>query len=125
MRLAIVTDAWAPQINGAVTTLKRTCVLEARGHAVTVVSPDQYPTIRCPTYPEIRLALMARAARRATLDRSRWRRRGRASPCLTAPVLSCGAMRRETAPRWCTFSAAQPANARKLAPRRVGTQLAK
>ena len=58
MKLALVTDAWLPQVNGVVTTLQRTRgVLEARGHTVTVVSPDAYRTLPCPSYPEIRLAL--------------------------------------------------------------------
>ena len=58
MKLALVTDAWLPQVNGVVTTLQRTRgVLEARGHTVTVVSPDDYRTLPCPSYPEIRLAL--------------------------------------------------------------------
>jgi len=58
MKLALVTDAWLPQVNGVVTTLQRTRgVLEARGHTVAVVSPDHYRTLPCPSYPEIRLAL--------------------------------------------------------------------
>src|SRR5687768_18222861 len=58
MRLAIVTDAWRPQVNGVVTTLQRTmAALEAMGHAVQVFSPAGHRTIPCPTYPEIRLAL--------------------------------------------------------------------
>lgn len=58
MRLALVTDAWAPQINGVVRTLQRTKLeLERIGHRVDVISPDQFRTIPCPTYPEIRLAL--------------------------------------------------------------------
>jgi glycosyltransferase involved in cell wall biosynthesis len=70
MRLAIVTDAWLPQVNGVVTTLQRTrSVLEARGHAVTVLSPDQYRTIPCPTYPEIRLALWPGRRIATALDR--------------------------------------------------------
>mgnify|MGYP001210616789 CR=1 FL=1 len=57
MKLALVTDAWLPQVNGVVTTLQRTrAVLEARGHAVTVVAPEGFRTLPCPTYPEIRLA---------------------------------------------------------------------
>ncbi len=59
-RIAVVTDAWLPQMNGVVRTLVKTCeILEARGHAVMVVSPDRYPSMPCPTYPEIRLALPA------------------------------------------------------------------
>jgi glycosyltransferase involved in cell wall biosynthesis len=62
MRIVIVTDAWDPQVNGVVRTLKATRDhLEAMGHSVCVISPELYPSIPCPTYPEIRLA-MARAA---------------------------------------------------------------
>ncbi len=62
MRILIVTDAWAPQVNGVVRTLMATRDrLEAMGHQVAVISPDLYPSIPCPTYPEIRLA-MARAS---------------------------------------------------------------
>ncbi|HUF74244.1 MAG TPA: glycosyltransferase family 1 protein [Gammaproteobacteria bacterium] len=58
MRIAIVTDAWRPQVNGVVTTLTRTTEgLEAKGHEVVVASPTGYRTIPCPSYPEIRLAL--------------------------------------------------------------------
>ncbi len=62
MRIAIVTDAWAPQINGVVRTLQATRrELEARGHAVEVIGPDRFPNMPCPTYPEIRLALAGTA----------------------------------------------------------------
>lgn len=58
MRIAIVTDAWLPQMNGVVRTLTTTCdLLRARGHEVLVISPDQFASLPCPTYPEIRLAL--------------------------------------------------------------------
>jgi glycosyltransferase involved in cell wall biosynthesis len=69
MNVAIVTDAWEPQINGVVTTLSRTRdSLERSGHDVTVVSPDAFRTIPCPTYPEIRLALFPGRKLGATLD---------------------------------------------------------
>ena len=69
MKLAIVTDAWEPQVNGVVTTLRRTrAALEALGHEVAVLSPDQHKTIPCPTYPEIRLALWPRRQLAASLD---------------------------------------------------------
>ena len=58
MRIAIVTDAWEPQVNGVVRTLASvTAELRARGHIVTLVTPQQFRTIACPGYPEIRLAL--------------------------------------------------------------------
>ena len=58
--IAIVTDAWFPQVNGVVRTLSRTKEeLEKRGHRVEVISPEGYRSVPCPTYPEIRLALFA------------------------------------------------------------------
>jgi len=57
MRIAIVTDAWAPQVNGVVRTLQSVrAELVAMGHQVLVVSPEQFVSMPCPTYPEIRLA---------------------------------------------------------------------
>ena len=58
MRIALVTDAWAPQVNGVVRTLGAvTSELARRGHDIEVVSPGEYRSLPCPTYPEIRLAL--------------------------------------------------------------------
>ncbi len=63
MRIAIITDAWEPQVNGVVRTLKATRrELEHMGHEVMVVSPDLYPNLPCPTYPEIRLAVATSAS---------------------------------------------------------------
>jgi len=57
MRVALVTDAWFPQVNGVVRTLSTVkSKLEAGGHAFAVISPDLFPTLPCPSYPEIRLA---------------------------------------------------------------------
>jgi len=57
VRVALVTDAWFPQVNGVVRTLSTVkAILEARGHPFEVISPDLFPTLPCPTYPEIRLA---------------------------------------------------------------------
>lgn len=58
MKIAIVTDAWEPQVNGVVTTLKITQdKLTELGNTVQVFQPNGYKSIPCPTYPEIRLAL--------------------------------------------------------------------
>ena len=58
MRIAIVSDAWRPQINGVVTTLGKTAeAAERLGHTVAVISAEGSPSIACPSYPEIRLAL--------------------------------------------------------------------
>ncbi|MGB3221812.1 MAG: glycosyltransferase family 1 protein [Desulforhopalus sp.] len=57
-KIAIVTDAWHPQINGVVTTLTRTVKdLIDFGYQVKTITPQAYPTVRCPTYPEISIAL--------------------------------------------------------------------
>ncbi len=58
LKIALVSDAWAPQINGVVRTLMTTVEqLRAGGHAVETITPDQFRSVPCPSYPEIRLAL--------------------------------------------------------------------
>lgn len=57
MKILLVSDAWFPQVNGVVRTLNTVIgELKAMGHAVETITPDQFTTIPCPTYPEIRLA---------------------------------------------------------------------
>jgi glycosyltransferase involved in cell wall biosynthesis len=59
MRILLVTDAWHPQVNGVVRTLSTLKgQLEAAGHEVIYITPDQFNTVPCPTYSEIRLALL-------------------------------------------------------------------
>jgi glycosyltransferase involved in cell wall biosynthesis len=55
----IVTDAWYPQVNGVVRTLD-TIGHELRklGHEIHFITPDLFASIPCPTYPEIRLAVL-------------------------------------------------------------------
>ncbi len=58
MKIMIVTDAWEPQVNGVVRTLKNTCKeLQALGHQVEFLTPLSFRTVPCPTYPDIRLSL--------------------------------------------------------------------
>lgn len=58
MKILIVSDAWAPQTNGVVTTLSQTVAhLTQFGHTLRMVTPDQFRTLPCPTYPEIRVAI--------------------------------------------------------------------
>lgn len=58
MRILLVSDAWAPQVNGVVRTLEKTReTLISFGHDVAVLSPEGYRTLPCPSYPEIRLTL--------------------------------------------------------------------
>ena len=50
LRILIVTDAWEPQVNGVVRTLKMTRrELERLGHQVEVISPLGFRSIPCPT----------------------------------------------------------------------------
>lgn len=58
MRIALVTDAWKPQINGVVTTLERvTTLLQQQGHELLIIHPGLFSTFPLPKYPEIRLAI--------------------------------------------------------------------
>jgi glycosyltransferase involved in cell wall biosynthesis len=58
MKILIVTDAWEPQVNGVVRTLKSTRVeLERLGHQVRMITPLSFRTLPCPTYPDIRLSI--------------------------------------------------------------------
>jgi glycosyltransferase involved in cell wall biosynthesis len=61
MKIALVTDAWEPQVNGVVRTLKNTArELKAMGHLVEFITPLEFRTVPCPTYPDIRLSLFPR-----------------------------------------------------------------
>jgi len=68
VKLLLFTDAWFPQINGVVRTLNMvTEALRDAGDDVEVVSPSDFKTIPCPTYPEIRLALNSSSIVKARL----------------------------------------------------------
>jgi glycosyltransferase involved in cell wall biosynthesis len=72
LSITIVSDAWAPQVNGVVRTLGRTVAeLQELGHAVNVISPNNFRTVPCPSYPEIRLAVAPRWGIARLLDRQR------------------------------------------------------
>ena len=61
MKVMIVTDAWKPQVNGVVRTLQTTArELQAMGHTVDFLTPLEFSTLPCPTYPDIRLSLFPR-----------------------------------------------------------------
>ncbi|OUR73529.1 alpha-mannosyltransferase [Methylophaga sp. 41_12_T18] len=58
MKIVIVSDAWQPQVNGVVRTLKQTRDnLIKLGHQVTMMTPEGHRTLPCPSYPSIPLAL--------------------------------------------------------------------
>jgi glycosyltransferase involved in cell wall biosynthesis len=69
MKVMIVTDAWEPQVNGVVRTLKNTTrELTALGHQIDLLTPLEFRTIPCPTYPEIRLSLFPKRHLRRRID---------------------------------------------------------
>lgn len=71
MRVILVTDAWAPQVNGVVNSLEHvTGIMRSWGDEVTVIAPDRFRTIPCPTYLEIRLAITRPAAIAELMDRA-------------------------------------------------------
>ena len=58
MKIALITDAWRPQINGVVTTLVELVEqLNAKGHVVEVIHPNLFKTRPCPGYAGIDLAV--------------------------------------------------------------------
>jgi len=58
MKIALITDAWRPQINGVVTTLVELVEqLNFKGHVVEVIHPDLFRTRPCPGYAGIDLAV--------------------------------------------------------------------
>ena len=58
MKIALITDAWHPQINGVVNTLSHTRDnLEKMGHDVLYITPQNFRTVPLPTYPDIRISL--------------------------------------------------------------------
>jgi len=58
MKIVVVTDAWAPQVSGVVTTMVNTARnLIDLGHDVAMVTPEGFRTVPCPGYAEIRLSV--------------------------------------------------------------------
>ncbi|MBU0588613.1 MAG: glycosyltransferase family 1 protein [Gammaproteobacteria bacterium] len=63
MKIALITDAWLPQVNGVVTTLVELVrEVQLLGHEVVVIHPGLFRTRPCPGYDGIDLAI--RPARR-------------------------------------------------------------
>ncbi len=68
-KILLVTDAWAPQVNGVVRVLTALVpLLKARGYEIVVIEPGQFRSVSLPFYPEIRLALFARHRIRKTVE---------------------------------------------------------
>ncbi|MGH6735719.1 MAG: glycosyltransferase family 4 protein [Methyloceanibacter sp.] len=60
MRILVASDAWYPQVNGVVRTYERLAQEAPKlGAEISFLVPTPYRTLPCPTYPEIRLALVS------------------------------------------------------------------
>ncbi len=58
MRILVATDAWRPQVNGVVRTYERLEEeLQQAGAETVFLTPSEFRSVPCPTYPEIRLAI--------------------------------------------------------------------
>lgn len=69
MKIALITDAWQPQVNGVVTTLVELVrEMTLRGHRVEVIHPHLFKTRPCPGYAGIDLAVAPRQGVTARLD---------------------------------------------------------
>ena len=69
LKIAIVTDAWYPQVNGVVRTLSATVAeLDRRGYEVELITPERFFTVPMPGYSSIRLAMAPRFSARRMLD---------------------------------------------------------
>lgn len=59
MRIALISDAWRPQINGVVTTVTNTvAALKRLGHEVELITPDRFKTYPWPGYPDVGMAFL-------------------------------------------------------------------
>lgn len=69
MKIALITDAWQPQVNGVVTTLVELVrELEALGHSVEVIHAGLFKTRPCPGYAGIDLAISPKCVLTEKLD---------------------------------------------------------
>ncbi len=69
MKIMLITDAWMPQVNGVVTTLRALCEqLHQGGHEVQVIHPGLFRTRPCPGYAGIDLAVRPAAQLKRILD---------------------------------------------------------
>src|ERR1700729_3345920 len=72
MKVLVATDAWPPQVNGVVRTLKSLERAAAKlGVTIDFLSPDGFPSFPVPTYPGLRLAIPSRRRIAARIEESK------------------------------------------------------
>jgi 1,2-diacylglycerol 3-alpha-glucosyltransferase/glucuronosyltransferase len=58
MKILVATDAWRPQVNGVVSALTALArAVEPRGARIEFLTPEGFPTLSVPGYPDIRVAI--------------------------------------------------------------------
>jgi glycosyltransferase involved in cell wall biosynthesis len=71
MNILIATDAWEPQVNGVVKTLKNTIkILEEMGHTVKLITPNDYWCFRLPFTKDIYSPYWVRSS--TIIDKIEW-----------------------------------------------------
>ncbi len=69
MKIALITEAWPPQVNGVVTTWGWMIrELEQRGHTFMVIHPGLFRSVPAPRYPDVPIALFPSRKVRRMLD---------------------------------------------------------
>jgi glycosyltransferase involved in cell wall biosynthesis len=72
MKVLVATDAWPPQVNGVVRTLRALAKAAGQlGVEIEFLSPEGFWTFPVPTYPGLRLALPPRKKIAACIERSK------------------------------------------------------
>src|SRR5579871_4256242 len=72
MKVLVATDAWPPQVNGVVRTLKSLERAAAKlGVTIDFLSPDGFRSFPVPTYPGLRLAIPSRRRISARIEESK------------------------------------------------------
>src|SRR5688572_1838382 len=68
-KLLIVTDTWAPKVDGVVRSIEhRTKLLRQQGYQIEIVHPGEFPTIPFFFYPELKVALFPKRRLRRRLE---------------------------------------------------------
>jgi glycosyltransferase involved in cell wall biosynthesis len=70
MRILVATDAWHPQVNGVVNTYRQISErVDSFGCKIEFITPNEFFSVPCPTYPSIPLALLSARTISRRVDR--------------------------------------------------------
>lgn len=69
--ITIVVDTWTPQINGVITTYENLISeLENRNYKINLITPNDFTTVACPTYKEMRISIFPKKKMKKMLKNS-------------------------------------------------------